>query len=518
MKQTLSSNNPKDNLGQHFTPRAVADFMLSLANASSEAQVLEPSCGEGVFLESLHQQGFHQITAFEVDQRLARDFAYVQYSSFVSANIVQKFDLVIGNPPYIGWKKLPQHLKEELKDNALWQTHCNSLCDYLFMFILKSVALLKPGGELIFICPEYWINTTHSQPLRNYLITQGHFECFYHFSETPIFEQANISTIIFKYVKGKISKLPPISITKYTSRQALNVQTLDILSNTKWPAPDLERFEIPQFEPDKKWLLVRPVILQGLQRFEDVCQTTIGEMCDIAHGLVSGLEKAFRLPEDLPLNKLERQHLLSVVKGKNLEQFRPTEVTSYIFLNEVDTEDDLKQRFPNFYQHLQTYRVALEKRYQYKRTIPYWHWVFLRSFQRFGQSQPRIFAPVKERITHKNYVRFAGIPAGLYPTQDVIALFPKPTTRESLWYVLAFLNSPVVFEWYQYHGIVKGGVVEFSERPLASIPFRSIHWQNPDEVALHEQITKASEELARQANKQAQLEIEQAFRQLLGEL
>jgi len=517
LKQTLPSS-PKGDLGQHFTPQAVANFMLSLSNVPTNAQVLEPSCGEGIFLESLQQRGFDQITAFEVDPRLARSFDDVQYSSFVSADIGQKFDLIIGNPPYIGWKKLPSYLKEELKENELWQTHCNNLCDYLFIFILKSVELLKPGGELIFICPEYWMNTTHSQSLRNYLITQGYFECFYHFSETPIFEQANISTVIFKYIKGNASNLPPISITKYTSRQALNAQTLDALHRSDAKIPGLEQFNISQFKPDQKWLLVRPVILQGLQRFAEACQTTIGAVCDIAHGLVSGLEKAFRLPEDLPLNTLERQHLLSVVKGKDLEQFRSTKMTPYIFLNEVATEDNLKQGFPNFYQHLQTHKAALEKRYQYNRTIPYWHWVFLRSFQRFSQPQPRIFAPVKERITHKNYVRFAAISAGLYPTQDVIALFPKPTTQESLWYILAFLNSPIVFEWYQYHGIVKGGVVEFSEKPLSSIPFRAIDWQNAQEVALHEQITQASQALVKEANAQMQEAINQAFGQLLDEL
>ncbi|OJJ23195.1 restriction endonuclease [marine bacterium AO1-C] len=517
MKQKLPSS-PKAKLGQYFTPQPVADFMLRLANVSTDAQVLEPSCGAGVFLERLHQRGFHQITAFEVDSHLAKEFDYVQYASFVSADITQKFDLIIGNPPYIGWKKLPNVLKEELSQNLLWQTYCNSLCDYLFIFILKSVELLKPGGELIFICPEYWLNTTHSQPLRNYLMENGYFECFYHFSETPIFEQANISTIIFKYVKTKVIDPPSVVVIRYTARQELTSQALEALANTETKTLDLERFKVPQFKHDEKWLLVKPTILQGVKRFEESCQTTIGEVCDIAHGLVSGLEKAFRLPEDLPLNDLEKKHLLSVVKGKNLMPFRFNEASSYIFLNEVETEAELKKGFPHFYKHLQPFKAALKKRYQYNRTIPYWHWVFLRSFQQFSQPQPRIFVPVKERITHKNYVRFAGIPAGLYPTQDVIALFPRTNVRESLWYILAFLNSPEVFEWYKYHGIVKGGVVEFSERPLASIPFRTIDWENPAEVALHEQITKASYALTQQTNTQIQEEVNQAFAQLLGNL
>ena len=491
--------------------------MLELATVSTDAAVLEPACGEGVFLEVLQQKGFNQITAFEIDTQLAQNYAYVMRQSFVSTQVSQRFDLVIGNPPYIGWKKLSGYLKEELEQSQLWQRYCNGLCDYLYIFILKSIELLKPGGELIFICPEYWLNTTHSQGLRNYMMANGYFECIYHFSEAPIFEQARISTIVFKYVKSSHSSKPLIAVKRYQARQALTTQILDGLRNNKLETPDIEVFEPPQFEQNQKWLLVEPSVIQGLQKFESTCQSTIGEECDIAHGLVSGLEKAFRLPDDLPLNQLEKEHLLSVVKGKGLEPFRHTQVTSCIFLNEVETEATLKDNFPNFYQHLQPFKTALENRYQYKRSIPYWHWVFLRSFQQFNQAIPRIFVPVKERITHKDYFRFAGVPAGLFPTQDLIALFPKATTKESLWYILAFLNSPAVFEWYKYNGIVKGGVVEFSERPLASIPFRTIDWENLVEVALHQQITDACKHYVASGEVHWRTKITATLQQLLEE-
>jgi hypothetical protein len=35
---------------------------------------------------------------------------------------------------------------------------------------------------------------------------------------------------------------------------------------------------------------------------------------------------------------------------------------------------------------------------------------------------------------------------------------------------------------------MKGGVAEFSERPLAGIPFRRINWEDKQEVRLHDQI------------------------------
>ena len=38
--------------------------------------------------------------------------------------------------------------------------------------------------------------------------------------------------------------------------------------------------------------------------------------------------------------------------------------------------------------------------------------------------------------------------------------------------------------------LVKGNIVEFSEKPISSIPFRAIDWHNKKEVILHNEIVK----------------------------
>lgn len=182
METALKQNN-KNKFGQYFTPKVVADFMIDLADVSTDAKILEPSCGEGVFLEILQQKGYNNLTAFEIDEELATNFPFVRYESFVSANVNETFDLIIGNPPYIRWKNLEDELKQELSTNPIWNKYFNSLCDYLYIFILKSIELLNENGQLIFICPEYWMNTTHSISLRNYMVQHGYFEEIYHFTK-----------------------------------------------------------------------------------------------------------------------------------------------------------------------------------------------------------------------------------------------------------------------------------------------------------------------------------------------
>ena len=106
----------------------------------------------------------------------------------------------------------------------------------------------------------------------------------------------------------------------------------------------------------------------------------------------------------------------------------------------------------------------------------------------FNKDCPRIFVPCKERISNKDYFRFSFVPSGIFPTQDVTAIFPKEDAKESIYYILAFLNNHRVFDWLKNKGIVKGNIVEFSEKPISSIPFRKIDWSNDNEVLLHNQI------------------------------
>lgn len=527
MEATIKQNS-KNKFGQYFTPKVVAEFMIDLANITQKSKILEPSCGEGIFLALLQEKGFNNLLAYEIDQELATDFPFVHYESFISAKIDEKFDLIIGNPPYIRWKNLEEELKQELSNNPLWNRYFNSLCDYLYIFILKSIELLNENGQLIFICPEYWLNTTHSVSLRNYMVQNGCFEQIYHFNETPIFDKVNVSTIIFKFVKGK-QEAKKITVAKFYANQKLTQETLNSLKNKTY-LKDAEYLEVSQFKTNERWLLQTDETKAELQLLENVCQKkqatsllalfdnkteyyTIGEMCDIGNGLVSGLDKAFQV-NGHQLNENEKLATIDVVKAKDLKPFFAENITKYIFIQDGLQENEFKQTYPNFYLHFQKYKPDLEKRYRYNRKITYWEWVFLRNHNLFSKPEKRIFVPCKERISNKNYFRFALIESGIFPTQDVTAIFKKNETKESIEYILAYLNQAVIFDWLKCNGIVKGNIVEFSEKPIASIPFRKIDWTNQKEVDLHQTITNLTQELIVHKNQNLLSEINSLFIQL----
>lgn len=55
----------------------------------------------------------------------------------------------------------------------------------------------------------------------------------------------------------------------------------------------------------------------------------------------------------------------------------------------------------------------------------------------FSKPEKRIFVPCKERISNrsngrKNYFRFALVEGGIFPTQDVTAIFKKTKREKAL--------------------------------------------------------------------------------------
>ncbi len=97
--------------GGFYTPNAIAKFMLRWGiNGSNNLDILEPSCGDGVFLEEIKNQNtaYNSITAIELDAEEAEKAEQIDlknttiinddFHTFCN-NTSKRFDLVIGNPP-----------------------------------------------------------------------------------------------------------------------------------------------------------------------------------------------------------------------------------------------------------------------------------------------------------------------------------------------------------------------------------------------------------------------------------
>jgi hypothetical protein len=124
----------------------------------------------------------------------------------------------------------------------------------------------------------------------------------------------------------------------------------------------------------------------------------------------------------------------------------------------------------------------------------------LRNKNLFEQYNTKIFVPSKERYDSRGYFRFALIQEKgkktYYPTQDVTAIcIKKGAVKEDIEYVLGMLNSRPLQKWIVYNGFSRGGVYDFSEKPISIIPIPRVNWQNQKEVEFHRLIAEVVKEI-----------------------
>ena len=480
--------------GQYFTPRALAEMMVSLATSRPDARVLEPSAGQGVFLDVLSAHGFTDVTGIEIDPALVRSSAHpLLLGSFVSWTPPHPYDLVIGNPPYIRWRDLSAEGRAEVEAHRLFGTLFNSLSDYLTVFIALSVEALAPRGELVFVTPSFWMHTAHSAALRNWLLERGHVSDVVHFGEAAVFPGVASSIIVFRFVKdGGPAPASDVTLHRYVGpRRVPSELSLD-------DAALFTHTAVAPFSAGAHWTLADRESLAPVEAVEQACRRPDGEVArlgdyvDIANGMVSGRDAAFTVTADLyaALSPRERRALIPVAKARQLSPYVARESALYIHLPTGLSEAEARRRYPRILAHLDTRRADLERRYSYGRALAYWEWSFERSRTFFLNGQPKGMVPSKERLTARRCVRVALAPSGVVATQDVTAFAPRSGVKESLEYIVAYLNQPPVTDWIRVRGLMKGGVAEFSERPLGDVPMRAIDWSDPDEVAAHERITE----------------------------
>lgn len=153
--------------GAYYTPDDLAEFLVRWIAARKPDSILEPGCGDGVFLEKI---GLHledaTVCGFEIDtgeanKALCRAKSVnltkttVHENDFLgwAADAIEKdgcrFDAVVGNPPFIRYQYLPSVFQSRAARifndlNCKFTKHTNAWVP----FVLASFALLRPGGRL----------------------------------------------------------------------------------------------------------------------------------------------------------------------------------------------------------------------------------------------------------------------------------------------------------------------------------------------------------------------------------
>lgn len=182
--------------GGYYTSAAVAAWLCEWAIRSPKDRVLEPSCGDGVFLEAAakrfaalgarsaaiaRQLTGVEIIADEADQARSRlQGSLSQYAAgIVNTSDFFKwreeserpaFDAVVGNPPFIRYQTFPEPHRSRAMAMMVEQGLApNRLTNIWVPFVVAAVASLRLGGRLALVLPAELLQVTYASQLRSFL-------------------------------------------------------------------------------------------------------------------------------------------------------------------------------------------------------------------------------------------------------------------------------------------------------------------------------------------------------------
>lgn len=172
--------------GGYYTPLPLAEFLASWAIRSGTESVLEPSCGDGNFVEVAvrHLNSKGSVTAVELLETeleqakersrtteakkrwIAGDF----FECFDRVRAAGPYDVILGNPPFIRF----QHFEAETRDRAFgylrsFGYHPTKLANAWCAFVQLCAELVAPDGRMALVLPAELLQVGYARELRNRL-------------------------------------------------------------------------------------------------------------------------------------------------------------------------------------------------------------------------------------------------------------------------------------------------------------------------------------------------------------
>ena len=215
----LKANSSEQKLrGAYYTPYNLADKIVKLFNFNNVEAILEPSCGDGVFIDALSENNHlnKKIIAVEIEEKELnkvrtryKDFESVSLIGNDFLNFYEKvknilsFDLILGNPPYIRYQYLSDGqrniLSEIIEENGMKP---NKLINIWVCFLVACTKLLSKNGKIAFVIPAELLQVAYAEDLRLFLTNQFSKITLITF-ETLIFPDIEQEILVFIGEKGE---------------------------------------------------------------------------------------------------------------------------------------------------------------------------------------------------------------------------------------------------------------------------------------------------------------------------
>lgn len=333
--------------GAYYTPDDAAGYVARWIVRPGTHRVLEPSFGDGVFLEAVAEVAFEAGVAdiHLLGAELSEDaFSQACRRGLIEGRSAYRGDFLrmpllpvdaaVGNPPFVRLR----HLSQAMRDAALRAardalgTEMDPSGSTWMPFVLHASRFLRPGGRLAFVLPLEVTHVRYARPMWEYLA--GNFSSL---RVVRVFERVFtdlLQDVVLLFADGKGGTTTEVQFEAFRSqcemlagrgalsaipvadlqrgeraflRALLPEATKDVLDGAAMratvPAGTLARFNIGYVSGDKEFFHPTPEVIESYQLPASSLRPTFGPARNLkGHGLwSSGLPasatQALYLPE-----------------------------------------------------------------------------------------------------------------------------------------------------------------------------------------------------------------------------
>lgn len=385
------------------------------------------------------------------------------------------FDVVIGNPPYIG-EEGHKELFQEVAQTEFGKKFYTGKMDFWYFFTSKGLNLLREEGCISFIAPNNWMTTAGGKNMRSHISTDGKIVRFLTFNNVMIFESASQQTMIFliqrkhenesyqlEYKSVGNRNLTAEELTTYLTTDSIGEHYLSTFNPTDNVDGRTIQFlnssisnVTDKIAAGERTYLLNDEIINGIHpHHAEVTKKMLPLLPDANVGdgifiLKNNEITNMQIPEEE--RKLMHPYYDSTSIGRYY--FNP-EVKAEIIYTTSDFKDvSLMNKYPVLKNHLDKYVEVITSDNR-----PYG--LHRARKQEFFEN-PKICSIRKSAVPSFSYI---DVPA--YVTAEWYLIMTK---RVDMKYLTVLLNSTLIKFWLLKMGKIQGSIYQVDKAPLVKIP------------------------------------------------
>jgi tRNA1(Val) A37 N6-methylase TrmN6 len=444
--ELLIPNNDKKLNGAFFTPVAIVDFIINEISPQVDDKCVDPSCGSGAFLiglveyfrkrykksiKSIIENNIYGYDLLPYNIKRAKilltlyalinnetleekDFKLFCQNS-LTEKIDLKFDVVIGNPPYVKFQDLDDHTRNYLLEN--FKTTIKGTFNTYFAFFELGYSLLNKNGRMGYITPNNFFTSLAGQPLREFFKDNKSIYKIIDFKDIKIFDAQTYTSLTF-INKNKNSEIlfDRINGEKdykiFLNKLNLSKNNINSLDSKKWRLlKNSEKENIKKIETIGRPLSELFDISVGIATLKDEVFFVDGVICENGMFMKKTKNGVFFIEPNItkPVYKISNIKSQSDIDNNNVRIITPYK----IFQNKaipID-EEEFAQKYPYCYQYLLSEKDILSCRDKGKKELkPFYQWGRTQGITKKGKrilnptfsKEPRFFPVFEEEAYYTN--------------------------------------------------------------------------------------------------------------------